>query len=150
MESDIKYIDELTKNSFNTYEQEAITNWDEFNNKFHGNINPNTNFISNLGIKKISIAVLSLSVVATGILFYGDNSNNTLNKEIRIGLVKDINLKNVVKEENSKGLKKDDKLKTKQKNTDDTKKDIVVKIKIPIHKKIEVRKKVIINNDSIN
>lgn len=140
MESEIYYIDKLIKTSTKNFEQLPETNWNNFNSKFGAKISPELGLMSKIGslsVKKIGLTVVSLSIVTTGIFTYQINTQNTVvtpiykkrfTKKVKLSTHKTFNFKktNTVIEANKR----------------DKSKDVIVRIKVPIHKEIIVRKEI--------
>jgi len=152
MEDDIKYIDDITKKSFEGFSQEVNTSWSDFYTKHAVYLNPNTNFISSVGLKKISLAVVSFSIVTAGVFFYTNNQDTTVIPEVVVIKRNNFNLdKYKAKLIKVNEINLEEKTENNSNNNSNIAKteDVIVKIKVPIHKKVEVRKQIIIN-DSIN
>ncbi len=146
MESEIKYIDELSKNALKDYAVESDVTWNEFHQRNLGKLNPKPNFILNSGMKKIVISVVSLSIATAGILLY-TSDYNTDKINTNYGYIKNnIYSNDTLKTKMYYVAEEQEDVNTENKNT---KEDIVIKIKVPIHKKVEIRKQIIVN-DSIN
>lgn len=140
MESEIDYIDKLIKTSTKNFGQLPETNWNNFNSKFGAEISPELGLMSKIGslsVKKIGLTVVSLSIVTTGIFMYQINSQNnvvapiykkTVTKKVKLSTHKTFNFEktNTIIEANKR----------------DKAKDVIVRIKVPIHKEIIVRKEI--------
>jgi len=109
-------------------------------------LKPKPNFIFNNGMKKIVISVVSLSIATAGILLY-TSDYNTDKINTNYGHIKNnIYSNDTLKTKMYYVAEEQEDVKTEKKNT---KEDIVIKIKVPIYKKVEIRKQIIVN-DSIN
>ena len=145
MKSEIKYIDELSKNALKDYATESDVTWNEFHQRNFESLKPKSNFILNNGVKKVSITVVSLSIATAGILLYSNTYIDKIN--INYGHIKNKVYSNDTL--NTKLLYVVDDTKDAEIKKDIIKEDVVIKIEVPVHKKVEIRKQIIVN-DNIN
>lgn len=162
MERDVEYIDELVGNKLKNLKETSAIKWTDFSSKYSGKLQPNNSLFpsakSIVTAKNTAITILSLSIFTAGIVLY-NNSNNT-NKTIITPYNKSENtkskkviLKEVNKEEkinlpeNDKTSKKilNDSTSVKEKKKEE---HIVIKVKVPVHKEVKIKKEVFIDTVS--
>lgn len=145
MESEIKYIDELTKHVLADSKIETDVTWDEFYQINLGKLKPKTNFVISSSVKKVSVAVISLSLATVGVMLY-TSSYKTTGDRANYAKVKNENYTNDTL--NTKSTYVINKQKEEKVENDKENKDVIIKIKVPVHKKVKIRKQIIID-DSI-
>ena len=139
MDSEINYIDKLTKDKLKGFESLPDTNWDKFNSNLSGSISPDTSFMSNLFFGNINVgrvvyiaaSLTILTTVTTGTFLYQEKEN-TLIKTYKAFKLK----------KNSNTSAKTYKIKEIIKSNTKKEENVVVRVKVPIRKKIVVRKEI--------
>ncbi len=159
MKKDIEYIDKLVEDKLSNLKKTPELQWAVFSSKFSGKLQASTSLFSSanniITVKNATITVISLSVLATGIILYSNSetekdilkSTNKIekvetktdiqNKEIKDKLIQNENVSN------NKFLKDSTSSIKESKN-----KDVIVKIKVPVHKEVKIKKEIIIDTIS--
>lgn len=165
MKNELSYIDDIIKKGVEGAKIKPSSTWEQFNKKLESsqnipsqtNINKFTNFIKS----KLFIASTAIISIIVGIFVYSNTNNKELKKqktvfENRITDTTTVKTKAITPETPKKEkivTKKDIKLKKEHKKNiknKDTKKDVIIKVKVPVHKTVIKRKKIFIKNkDSI-
>lgn len=154
MAQDLKYIDKIVGDSLKGYVQSPETNWAKFETKFSNNLNQHlSSTSSSYGIaKNIVLSVVSLSVLTTGVfLHYNKNVNKTETPICKTATTKQIKFSNELnyKVKPSSTTKQTDSMQIKETNISPKSENVVIRVEVPVYKKIELRKEIIIN-DTIN
>ncbi len=162
MEKDIEYIDKLVEDKLSNFKKNPEVQWTVFSSKFSGNLRPSSSLLSSarniVTVKNAAITVISLSVLATGIILYNNSetekdiikpTNKIEQIETKTGTqnkgVKEIKDKLIENENvsNNKSLKDSTSSIKKSEN-----KDVIIKIKVPVRKEVKIKKEIIMDTIS--
>jgi len=154
MISDIEYIDKLISKNLKDHEQVPETNWSQFQSKFSGKLKSNfdSNKRASVVTKNILLAIISASIITTGIVINSKTNTSkqkqTVCKKAKTKQYKGSN--NVIyKIKSNKNIRKDSNSLSNDKNIKtNNSENVIIRIEVPVYKKVKVRKKILIN-DSI-
>ncbi len=155
MAHDIKYIDKLARVNLEDFGQIPETNWSKFQSDFSGKLSPA--FVSNSTAysltKNIVLSVVSMSILATGVFMYSEQGEDIS----QLPICKEAITKNIQSSEEvvysikqNLDIKKEDSVQINNNVISNKQENVVIRVEVPVYKKIEVRKEIIINDSVQN